>query len=137
MGFNKIIVQGNLTRNPELRFTPSGTPVCSFGLAVNRRYKQGNEVKEEVTFIDVVIYGKQAEHCAQYLTKGSSVLVEGRLIQRRWETEDHQKRSKHEITAQGVTFLSKAGAQAGSGSHDAPHDVPAEDPVDEGEEVPA
>lgn len=104
-GFNKVILMGRLTRNPELRFTPKGTPVASFGLAVSRRFKQDDELKEEVTFVDNVVFGKQAEHCGQYLKKGSAVVVEGRLQQRRWETEDGQKRSKHEIVAQTVTFL--------------------------------
>lgn len=106
-GFNKVILLGNLTRNPELRYTPTGTPVASFGLAVSRRFKQGEELKEEVCFIDIVVFGKQAEHCGQYLSKGQGVIVEGRLQQRRWETEDGQKRSKHEVVAQNVTFLPK------------------------------
>ncbi len=106
-GFNKVILLGNLTRNPELRYTPNGTPVASFGLAVSRRFKQGDELKEEVCFIDIVVFGKQAEHCGQYLSKGHGVIVEGRLQQRRWETEDGQKRSKHEVVAQSVTFLPK------------------------------
>ena len=110
-GFNKTVLMGNLTRNPELRFTPSGTAVASFGLGINRRWKQGEELKEEVTFIDIVVFGKQAEHCGQYLTKGNSVIVEGRIQQRRWETEDGQKRSKHEVLAQSVTFLPKGTQQ--------------------------
>jgi single-strand DNA-binding protein len=106
-GFNKVILIGNLTKNPELRYTPNGTPVASFGLAVNRRYRQADAMKEEVCFIDVVVFGKQAEHCGQYLSKGHGVIVDGRLQQRRWETEDGQKRSKHEVVAQTVTFLPK------------------------------
>ncbi len=105
--FNKIILIGNLTRDPEVRYTPQGTSVCNFGIAVNRRYKQGDEVKEEVTFINVVVFGKQADTCGQYLNKGKAVLVEGRLQERRWETEDGQKRSKYEVVAQTVRFLSK------------------------------
>ncbi|HDH53701.1 MAG TPA: single-stranded DNA-binding protein [Nitrospirae bacterium] len=105
--FNKIILIGNLTRDPEMRYTPQGTSVCNFGIAVNHKYKQGEEMKEEVTFINVVIFGKQADACGQYLNKGSSVLVEGRLQERRWETEEGQKRSKHEVVAQNVRFLSK------------------------------
>ncbi|RJQ56521.1 MAG: single-stranded DNA-binding protein [Nitrospiraceae bacterium] len=105
--FNKVILIGNLTRDPELRYTPQGTSVCNFGIAVNRRYKQGEETKEEVTFINVVSFGKQADTCGQYLNKGSSVLVEGRLQERRWETEDGQKRSRHEVVAQSVRFLSR------------------------------
>jgi single-strand DNA-binding protein len=105
--FNKIILIGNLTRDPEVRYTPQGTPVCNFGIAVNRRYKQGDDIKKEVTFINVVVFGKQADTCGQYLNKGSAVLVEGRLQERRWETEEGQQRSKHEVVAQTVRFLSK------------------------------
>ena len=119
-GFNKVILVGNLTRNPELRYTPSGTPVASLGLAVSRRYKQGDDLKEEVCFVDVVVFGRQAEHCGQYLSKGNGVIVDGRLQQRRWETEDGQKRSKHEVVAQAITFLPKRGDAGGaqSGSSD-------------------
>lgn len=104
-GFNKCIFIGNLTRSIELRYTPSGTPVGSFGLAVNRRFKQGDELKEEVLFIDVVTFGKQAENAAKYLSKGSKVNVEGRLQQRRWETEAGEKRSKHEVVAENILYL--------------------------------
>ena len=104
-GFNKIILIGNLTRNLELRYTPSGTPVGSFGLAVNRRFKQGDELKEEVLFIDVVTFGKQAENAAKYLSKGSKATIEGRLQQRRWETEAGEKRSKHEVVAENILYL--------------------------------
>ncbi|MEK7308778.1 MAG: single-stranded DNA-binding protein [Nitrospirota bacterium] len=117
--FNKIILVGNLTRDPEIRYTPNGTSVCNFGIAVNRKYKQGDEVKEEVTFINIVVFGKQADTCGQYLNKGSSVLVEGRLQERRWETEDGQKRSKFEVVAQTVRFLSKKSGATGRDS--APH----------------
>lgn len=112
-GFNKVILMGNLTRNPELRYTPSGTPVASFGLAVSRRFKQGEELKEEVCFVDIVVFGKQAEHCGQYLSKGNGAIIEGRLQQRRWETEDGQKRSKHEIVAQRNLHAEAAGWRRG------------------------
>ncbi len=104
-GFNKIILIGNLTRNIELRYTPNGTPVGSFGLAVNRRFKQGDEPKEEVCYVDVVTFGKQAENAAKYLSKGSKVMVEGRLQQRRWETETEDKRSKYEVVAENILYL--------------------------------
>jgi single-strand DNA-binding protein len=125
-GFNKVILMGNLTRNPELRYTPSGTPVASFGLAVSRRFKQGEDLKEEVCFVDIVVFGKQAEHCGQYLSKGNGAIVEGRLQQRRWETEDGQKRSKHEVVAQAVTFMPKRqDGGAGSAGVEPPiHDEP-------------
>ena len=103
--FNKVILIGNLTRDPELRYTPQGTSVCNFGIAVNRKYKQGDEMKEEVTFINIVVFGRQADTCGQYLNKGNPVLVEGRLQESRWETEEGQKRSKHEVVAQSVRFL--------------------------------
>lgn len=90
-----------------MRYTPQGTSVCNFGLAVNRKYKQAEDVKEEVTFINIVVFGKQADTCGQYLNKGSAVLVEGRLQERRWETDEGQKRSKHEVVAQNVRFLSR------------------------------
>jgi len=122
-GFNKVILMGNLTRNPELRYTPSGTPVASFGLATSRRFKQGDDLKEEVCFVDIVVFGKQAEHCGQYLSKGNGAIIEGRLQQRRWETEDGQKRSKHEVIAQTVTFMPKRGASSGGGEPSMPEDV--------------
>ena len=106
--YNKIILIGNLTKDPELRYTPQGTPVASFRLAVNYRYKQSDEMKQETMFIDNVIFGKQAESCSKYLNKGSSVLVEGRLQERRWESNG-QQRSKFEVVAQSVRFLSKKG----------------------------
>jgi single-strand DNA-binding protein len=117
-GFNKVILIGNLTKNPELRYTPNGTPVASFGLAINRKYRQAEELKEEVCFVDIVVFGKQAEHCGQYLSKGNGVIVDGRLQQRRWETDDGQKRSKHEVVAQTVTFLPKR-QEAGVSEHGA------------------
>lgn len=108
--YNKVILIGNLTKDPELRYTPQGTPVTSFRLAVNYRYKQsasgGDDMKQETLFIDNVIFGKQAESCSKYLNKGSSVLVEGRLQERRWESDGQQK-SKFEIIAQSVKFLSR------------------------------
>lgn len=107
MGFNKVVLIGNLTRNPELRYTPSGTPVANFGLAVNRRFRQAEEQKEEVCYIDIVVFGKQAENCGQYLNKGDGAIIDGRLQHRRWETDDGQRRSKHEVVAQSVTFLPK------------------------------
>ncbi|TAJ27607.1 MAG: single-stranded DNA-binding protein [Nitrospirae bacterium] len=125
-GFNKVILIGNLTKNPELRYTPSGTPVTSFGLAVNRKFRQGDELKDEVCYVDIVVFGKQAEHCGQYLNKGNGVIVDGRLQQRRWETEDGQKRSKHEVVAQTVTFLPKrqeSGGESGqAGQADEPYE---------------
>jgi len=120
--FNKIILIGNLTRDPEVRYTPQGTSVCNFRIAVNHRYKQGDEVKKDVTFIDVVVFGKQADTCGQYLNKGSGVLIEGRLQERRWETDEGQQRSKYEVVAQNVRFLSKKPGAVAEGGDIAPPD---------------
>jgi len=105
--FNRIILIGNLTKDPELRYTPQGTPVTTFRLAVTSRFRQSSgETKDETLFIDTVVFGKQAETVSQYLGKGRTVLVEGRLQERRWES-DGQQRSKFEVIAQSVKFLSK------------------------------
>jgi len=102
--YNKVILMGNLTRDPEVRFTRDGAPVASFTLAINNRYRQENETREDVSYIDVVTFGKQADLVKNYLEKGSPVLVEGRLQQRRWEQEG-QKRSKVEVVTQSITFV--------------------------------
>jgi len=111
--YNKIILIGNLTKDPELRYTPQGTPVASFRIAVNHKYKQADEIKQETMFIDNVVFGRQAETCSKYLNKGSAVLVEGRLQERRWESNGQQK-SKFEVIAQSVRFLSRKGATEGA-----------------------
>ena len=104
--FNKVILMGNLTKDPELRFTPSGAPVCNFDLAINRSYTtQTGEKREEVCYITIVVWGKQAESCGEYLHKGRPTLVEGHLQQRSWETPDGQKRSKYEVVAERVVFV--------------------------------
>jgi single-strand DNA-binding protein len=131
--FNKVILLGNLTRDPEVRYTPNGIAVASFAIAVNRKYKQGDETKEEVSYIDIVVFGKQAESCGQYINKGDSVLIDGRLQQRRWETEEGQKRNKLEVVAQSVNFMPKR-SSAGRGMGGDSHPEPApEAPVDEGD----
>ncbi len=104
--FNRIILIGNLTRDPEVRYTPGGTPVATISIAVNSKYKQGDDTKEEVLFINAIVFGKQAESCGHYLSKGNPVLVEGRLRERKWETEGVQK-SKFEVIASNVRFLPK------------------------------
>ncbi len=109
--FNRIILVGNLTRDPELRYSPQGTAVATMGLAVNSRVKQGEEFKDETLFIDIVVFGRQAENVTQYLSKGRGVIVEGRLRERRWEYEG-QKRSKFEVIASTVRFLPRRDAQA-------------------------
>src|SRR5215831_6772382 len=114
--FNKIILLGHLTRDPELRLMPSGTPVASFGLAVNtpRAGQNGperggqdspSERREEVCFVDVVAFGRQAETASEYLRKGRATLIEGRLQWRSWDGQDGQKRSKHEVMADRIHFM--------------------------------
>jgi len=108
---NKVFLMGNLTRDPELRYIPSGQAVTTLGLAVNNRYGKGEDQKEDVLFIDVTVWGKTAENCAEYLGKGRPVFVEGRLKFRTWE-QDGQKRSKVDVTAINVQFLG-GGRQSG------------------------
>jgi single-strand DNA-binding protein len=113
---NQAFLMGNLTRDPELRQTPSGQSVCSFSLALNRAYKdQSGEWQEATDYIDIVAWGPLAERVAQYLTKGRRCLVQGRLQSRSWE-QDGQKRSKVEVLANDVTFLdSRGGSDNGNG----------------------
>lgn len=134
VSFNKVILLGNLTRDPEVRYTPNGVAVASFAIAVNRKYKQGEEIKDEVSYIDIVVFGKQAENCGQYINKGDSVLIDGRLQQRRWETEDGQKRSKVEVVAQTVSFMPKrsGSGQASATASGQAEPIP-EPPVEEGD----
>ena len=105
---NRVFLMGNLTRDPELRYTPSGTAVTNLRMAVNRRYRtQSGEIKEETAFVTVVAWGKQAETCSQFLSKGRPIFVEGRLHLRSWETPDGQKRNALEVRASRVQFLGK------------------------------
>ncbi|MCP4176502.1 MAG: single-stranded DNA-binding protein [bacterium] len=106
--FNKVMLMGNLTRDPELRYTPSGSAVCDFSIAINRKYSAGGQEKEEVCFVDIVVWAKQAESCGKYLKKGSAVFVEGRLRNDNWEDKDGRKRSRLRITAERVQFLSSS-----------------------------
>jgi single-strand DNA-binding protein len=101
---NHVSIVGNLTRDPELRFTPTGQATAGFGVAVNRRWqnRQTQEWEEATSFFDVVCWGQLAENAAQSLSKGARVLVNGRLDQRSWETAEHERRSKIEITADEV-----------------------------------
>jgi single-strand DNA-binding protein len=111
---NKVLLIGNLTRDPELRYVPSGTAVATFTIAVNRVYtSQAGEKKEEVSFIKIVVWGRRAEVCGEYLSKGSPVFIEGRLQSRSWEAQDGQKRSTTEVIADNVQFLRGAAGGAG------------------------
>jgi single-strand DNA-binding protein len=105
---NKVMLTGRLTRDPELRYTPSGTAVASFAVASSRNYKgQDGEWKQAVTYVNVVAWGKLGVLVNEYLKKGSAVYLEGSLNSRSWETEDGQKRSMLEIKAQSVQFLDR------------------------------
>src|SRR3989344_3630638 len=119
MYINKAIVFGNLTRDPELRALPSGAQVCSFSIATNRTYKKADGTKqEEVEFHNIVVFGRQAENCAQYLKKGSTAYVEGRIKTRSWE-KDGVKHYKTEINADTVQFgprCSSTGSPQGAAS---------------------
>ena len=122
---NKVFLMGNLTADPELRYAPSGAAVCDLRLAVNRRYKTGSgEPKEDVCYIDIVVWNKQAENCARYLSKGAPILVEGRLQHDRWE-KDGQKQSRHRVVANTVQFL---GSPKNASFGDTPSDWPSESP---------
>ncbi len=103
---NRVVLVGNLTRDPELRQTPGGKSVCTMGLAVNDRYKnEAGEWVEKPNFFDIVAWGAQAENCSRYLSKGRPVAVDGRLSYRSWEAQDGSKRSKVEVVASSVQFL--------------------------------
>jgi single-strand DNA-binding protein len=148
---NKVFLAGNLTRDPELRYTPGGTAVAQFGMAVNRKFKnREGQMQEEATFVDIEVWGRQAETASEYLGKGSGVLVEGRLKLDSWESKQTgEKRSKLRVVGERVQFLGarreggkppsgrqrppQAGARPGGpGGPDAPsEDVPDELPQDE------
>lgn len=127
--FNKVFLMGNLTKDPELRYTPAGMPVANLRLAVNRKYRtKTNELKEEVCFITCVVWSKQAETSNQYLRKGSPVFIEGRLQSRSWDDQNGQKRSVIEVLAERVQFLSQGqGGQSRQGQEPPPEDSPAAD----------
>lgn len=131
--YNKVLLIGNLTRDPELKYTPKGTAVARLGLAVNRRWRtETGEEKEEVTFVDIDAFGRQAEVLAQYLKKGRPLFVEGRLKLDQWEDKNtHQKRSQLRVVLEGFSFLdsgSRADAPAANGSPSRPAPAPAAAP---------
>jgi single-strand DNA-binding protein len=126
--FNKVILAGNLTRDPELRYTPKGTAVAKIGLAINRKWRsETGEMKEETTFVDVDCFGKTAETVSQYLKKGRPILIEGRLRYETWEDKQSgQKRSKLGVVLENFQFLDSGGGRAeGGGSPEAPRSRPA------------
>jgi len=129
--FNKVIIAGNLTRDPELRYTPKGTAVVRMGMALNRTWKnESGESKEEVTFVDVDVWGRQAEVIAQYMRKGRPLLVEGRLKLDSWEDKNtHQKQSKLKVVLESFSFIDSKGPDAGAGAGAPPSGDPARRPA--------
>jgi len=125
---NKVILIGNLTRDPELRYTPSGTALCKFGLAINEKYKD----KESTVFVNIVAWAKTAELSSEYLSKGRPVCIEGRLSFSSWESDSGEKRSKLEVTADRVVFL---GGRSGASDNAAPQE-PMQDGPPPDDDVP-
>lgn len=120
-GFNKVILAGNITRDPQLKYLPNNTAVCEFGLAMNRKWrdKDGNQ-HEDVCFVDIAAFGRQGEMINQYMAKGRSILVEGRLKLDQWTSQDGQKRSRLSVVAENFTFLGgprEGGGPGGGGEY--------------------
>jgi single-strand DNA-binding protein len=143
--FNKVILVGNLTRDPQLSYLPSQTSVVEFGLAVNRRWRSPDgQNREEVCFIDCRTYGKQAETINQYMTKGKQILIEGRLQLDTWEGKDGVKRSKHRVYVERFAFLGPPGpgapraaaAPAAPASPPQTHPEEVEEPAPPAEDAP-
>ena len=124
---NRVVLVGNLTRDPELRHTPGGTAVCSLRIAVNTRRKDGatGEWTEKPNYFDVTVWGNQGESCAQYLAKGRPVAIDGRLEWREWEAQDGTKRQAVEVIADSVQFLGGKGDADGAPSAGGNQFVPA------------
>ena len=120
--YNKVILMGNLTRDPELRVTPGGTSICKLGLATSRRFTtQSGEKREETTFVDVDAFGKQAEIIAKYMSKGRPIMLEGRLRYDQWESNTGEKRSKLNVVLENFQFLGRSEGAEGEGESRAPH----------------
>ena len=136
--FNKVMLMGNLTRDPEKRYTRGDNPVAHFSVACNRNYtdRKTGEKKQVVSFIPVVVWGAQAENCSQYLQKGSPVFVEGRLASRSWETPQGERRSRIEVVAQSIQFLRRAPQGEYTGSSQ-PEQESVKDDMDIAEEPPS
>jgi len=134
--FNKVFLMGNLTKDPELRYTAGGAPVANLRMAINRVYKmQSGEQKEDTCFVTVVVWRKQAEAAGEHLKKGDPLFVEGRLQSRSWETEDHQKRSVLEVVADRIQFLNR-GKSTAAGEGDAEAPAPEESHAASDEDIP-
>src|SRR5258707_14661155 len=129
--FNKVIIAGNLTRDPEMRYTPKGTAVAKIGMAINRKWKnEAGEMKEEVTFEDVEAFGRQAEVIPQYMKKGRTFLVEGPLKLDQWEDKNtHQKQSKLKVVLASFSFIDSGRGDGGGVPSEAPRTRPAAAPA--------
>jgi single-strand DNA-binding protein len=113
---NKVLLMGNLTRDPEVKYTPKGTAVGDLAIAINDSYKaQDGTIKETVTYVDIEVWGRQAETCKQYLTKGRAIFVEGQLRLDQWETPQGEKKSRLKVRADRVQFLGSAPGRGGGG----------------------
>ncbi len=128
MALNSVNIMGNLTRDPELKYTPSGKSVCTLSIANNRVYTSNGQKVTEVSYFDVEVWGAVAENCAKYLSKGRGVIVEGRLKQDRWE-KDGKTQSKVKIQANNVHFLPASAKREGGNADTAFSDSPAEQPA--------
>lgn len=115
-GFNRVLLLGNLTRDPQLRYLPNNTAVCEFGLAMNRSFKDrdGNQ-RDETTFVDISAFGRQGEVINQYMSKGRQIFVEGRLKFDTWTAQDGSKRSKLSVVVDNFTFVGNSGGGGGGG----------------------
>lgn len=129
--YNRIVLMGNLTRDPQLSYTPANTAVCKFGLAMNHKFRdrEGNS-REEVCFVDCTVFARRAETFNQYMSKGKSVLIEGRLRLDQWTNPEGEKRSKHEVIVDNFTFVGARGDSGGApdpqgGAGQAPAAAPA------------
>ena len=119
MSYNKFIGCGHVTRSPELRYLPNGTPIANTGMAFNRKWKQGDEQKEEVCFLDLTVWAKQAEVFCQYVVKGQELIVEGYLKQEHWDDKGTgQKRSKHVLSVEQFRFVGKKDDHSQGGNPD-------------------
>ena len=134
--FNKVLLMGNLTRDPQLSYTPSQVPVADFGIAVNRRWtgKDGSQ-KEETCFVDCRAFSRQAENINKYLKKGSPLFIEGRLVFDSWTAQDGTKRSKHRVTVENFRFVGPAGSAGQAESVEEPDSGP-QAPVQPNDDIP-
>lgn len=130
--YNRIILMGNLTRDPELTYTQSNTAICKFGIATNRKWKsKDGKEGEEACFVDCTLFGKAAETFNQYTQRGASVLIEGRLVLEQWTAQNGQKRTKHAVMVENFTFVGSRGGDGASANATEPVTAVAGPPDDE------